>query len=617
MTARQKNSIRWEKKSTPAELHSLLEILGDEYPLTEGTGKGRLVAFEKRSTGLIVKTNGNKTLISYAKKSDAARGVGILLSVTKRSFELKEGIPFSTFGIMLDCSRNAVMTVNHFKKWLRRLALFGYNMAMLYTEDTYELPGEDYFGYMRGRYTADELMQIDDYAAKLGIEMIGCIQTLGHLAQILRWNHYSDIRDTQAVMLTSEEKTYDLIDKMLNFFSSVFRSRRIHIGMDEAHDLGRGRFMDLNGSKRGFDIFNKHLAKVVEKCGKRGLCPMIWSDMYFRMGSKSQGYYDKKCVIPEDVKEKIPEQVQLVYWDYSEHSEAFFRDWIGRHRDLGYEPVMGSGIYTWSRLWYHHKKTKMSVTPCINACLKENLNELFFTMWGDDGAYCDFDSAFAGLCYVAERCYNNCEPDDDVLEKRFNAICSGSYKAHLLASEMQDNVNASSLLWDDPLLGIFWRNEAKKEKKYWNGILSQYSKLEKSLNRFEAGKAGDIKHAVAIVKALKKKMALRIALDDAYAKSSGSGLNKVRNMIPGTIQAFECLSESFRNEWYKKNKPFGFEVIQMRLAGQISRYKELDKRLESFVDGTVDTIHELDEKEPKPAAINSRYRQLVSGSVIS
>ena len=52
------------------------------------------------------------------------------------------------------------MKVEHFKKWLRRLALLGFNVAKLYTEDTYELPGEPYFGYCRGAYTADELREI-------------------------------------------------------------------------------------------------------------------------------------------------------------------------------------------------------------------------------------------------------------------------------------------------------------------------------------------------------------------------------------------------------------------------------------------------------------------------
>ena len=62
------------------------------------------------------------------------------------------------------------MTVDHFKRWLRRLSLMGYNMAMLYTEDTYKLPDEPYFGYLRGAYTMEEIKKLDAYAAKLGIE---------------------------------------------------------------------------------------------------------------------------------------------------------------------------------------------------------------------------------------------------------------------------------------------------------------------------------------------------------------------------------------------------------------------------------------------------------------
>ena len=42
----------------------------------------------------------------------------------------------------------------------RRLALLGYNAAMLYTEDTYALPDEPYFGFLRGAYTAAELRRI-------------------------------------------------------------------------------------------------------------------------------------------------------------------------------------------------------------------------------------------------------------------------------------------------------------------------------------------------------------------------------------------------------------------------------------------------------------------------
>ena len=248
--------------------------------------------------------------------------------------------------------------------------------------------------------------------------MIGCIQTLGHLEQILKWNDYGKVRDTASVMLVDEDETYKLIDKMLAFWKEALTSKRLHIGMDETHDLGRGRFMDKYGYERGFDIFNRHLSKVNGMCADYGFKAMIWSDMYFRMGCESGEYYDKSTVIPEDVKAKIPSDVELVYWDYYHSDKEFYVDWINRHRDLGFEPPLGSGVWTWSRLWYDHQQTIATVRPCIEACIETNLDELFFTLWGDDGACCEFDSSLAGLCWAAELSYGGKE-DDEIMEKTF------------------------------------------------------------------------------------------------------------------------------------------------------------------------------------------------------
>jgi len=35
----------------------------------------------------------------------------------------------------------------------------------------------------------EELKEIDDYAASLGVKLVPCIQTLAHLAQFLQWSH--------------------------------------------------------------------------------------------------------------------------------------------------------------------------------------------------------------------------------------------------------------------------------------------------------------------------------------------------------------------------------------------------------------------------------------------
>ena len=89
-------------------------------------------------------------------------------NITGDTFLMKN---FDTFGIMIDCSRNAVYTVHALKRFIDLMSAMGYNALLLYTEDTYEVEGEPYFGYFRGRYTQAEIKEIDAYAKNKGIEL--------------------------------------------------------------------------------------------------------------------------------------------------------------------------------------------------------------------------------------------------------------------------------------------------------------------------------------------------------------------------------------------------------------------------------------------------------------
>ena len=132
-----------------------------------------------------------------------------------------------------------------------------------YMEDVYEMKKYPYFGYMRGRYTLEELREIDDYGDSLGIEVIPNIQTLGHMEQYLRWSNTSEqvkaVRDTESVLLCGAEETYELLEEMISTMRRAFRSSRIHLNMDEALDVGFGRYLQKNGYRDRFAIMNGHL----------------------------------------------------------------------------------------------------------------------------------------------------------------------------------------------------------------------------------------------------------------------------------------------------------------------------------------------------------------------
>ncbi|MBR5529816.1 MAG: beta-N-acetylhexosaminidase, partial [Oscillospiraceae bacterium] len=135
-----------------------------------------------------------------------------------------------TLGIMLDCSRNAVMKPEQVMEFANLAAGMGYNMLMLYTEDTYELEGDPYFGYMRGRYTREELRAIDTHCQNIGMELIPCIQVLAHMNQLKYMDDYSLMYDCNDILMVGEERVYQLINKMFDTLEACFTTRRAHIG---------------------------------------------------------------------------------------------------------------------------------------------------------------------------------------------------------------------------------------------------------------------------------------------------------------------------------------------------------------------------------------------------
>jgi len=618
-----KQQISLNVSGAPSPLKETLKELGRNFPAL-GT-KGVKIVFKKTKDGGVCRTSLSKgeALIEYGRENMAVRAVGALMAgLVKEGGSLVEKSPFSSFGIMLDCSRNAVMTEERFKSYLEKLALLGYNMAMLYTEDTYELPGEPLFGFMRGAYTKDELKRIDAHAAKLGIEMIPCIQTLGHLEQILTWGAYGAVKDTGSVLLVDEPKTYELIDKMVSHWSGVFRSKRIHVGMDETHDLGRGRFYDIHGDERHFDIFNRHLSKVVGICESHGVKPMIWSDMYFRMGSKTMHYYDKECVIPKDVAASIPKAAELVYWDYYHADKEFYLEWIERHRKLGHEPLMGSGVWTWNKFWHDKELTEKNAGACIEACREASLKEIFFTMWGDNGGFCDFDSALAGLNYVAELSFSG-KADEKSLAARYKATTGGDYAASSEAAKIEKGFLSPEIaLWEDPLLMIQTANERRKDKAALKKGAAGYEALAKELAKFKVSskEGGDLKLPILLAKALAAKLELAEAVLDAYKGKDKRKLAKAASTIPAVARKIDAFAAAFREMWLRNNKPFGLEIMQIRFAGQTARLKELSTRIKSLVKGKIESIPELDANSfAKPIEAHwhgGGYKGSASGSVI-
>ena len=130
-----------------------LDILADELSVELADGGYEIKATRVDTPVLSVIFKDNKGEIVYSEQCQFNRAFGLLVEALrdgKKEFSVEEKPAFNMNGPMFDMSQgNAAFNIKTMKAILRKIALMGLNIAMLYCEDNYEVPGRPYFGYMR------------------------------------------------------------------------------------------------------------------------------------------------------------------------------------------------------------------------------------------------------------------------------------------------------------------------------------------------------------------------------------------------------------------------------------------------------------------------------------
>ncbi len=521
------------------------------------------------------------------------------LSKSGEPLEVKESFSFSLFGNMIDCSRNSVLTVEAVKKYIRYLASFGMNMMMLYTEDTYEIENYPYFGAYRGRYTKEELKEIDDYAYMFGIEVIPCIQTLAHLKTALRWPVFDSISDTDDILLVGNEDTYKFVEAEIKAISSCLRSKRVHVGMDEAQRLGLGSYLRKNGYRPQQEIILEHLTRVQKICESMGLETIIWSDMFFRVLSPTGGYYQ----IPEGV-DTFPfdfsKKCHLTYWDYYHNDYEHYKRFLSLHLDADKDCYFAGGGWTWNGLCPSFDKAFITSKPGVKAAKAVGVPNVFCTMWQDNGAETSQSAGIPSVLYFAELGYADSDVDMEVFSDKLLFLTGLPFESYRLMGEM-DNVpgrrddrpevtTTKYALYQDPMIGLY---DAHIRGTH---LTEHYTKLAKAFENLKY-KNKLTQYYEELAKALTVKAELGINLTDAYKAGDKERLEKLAGEdIPICIEHLEKARELREEIWLSESKPFGFEIIDIRFNGVIGRLCYANRRINDYIEGETDRLLELEEE---------------------
>lgn len=540
----------------------------------------------------------------FARRNHFFRCLGLLLEQLNygvTTIHLEEKAWFRHNGPGFDlCQGNAALHLDRMKWMLRRCAMMGMSQCVMYMEDTFDVPEEPYFGWMRSRYTHEELKELDDYGYALGIELIPSVQSLAHLRDVLKWEVYRELREDEDCLVPGQEATYTFLRHTITAASSCFRTRRINLVMDEAHGVGQGTYLRRNGWVNKSVILKKHLERVLEITRELGLHPMIADDMFFRdLG----GHKNPNVVIPDGYADTMPKGVDLMYWDYDTVKEEDYFKLLNLRKQLTDHVVYEGGIWNWVGFSPNWMKTFTTMNAALSACKEAGVDDIHANTWGDSGTECDIRVALLGFQFFAEHGFMREAPSEEHLRRRFRFCTGGDYDLFLglqlfdyIPGVDKDHLRKQNpskfLLWQDPLCGLFENNiEGLPLKEHY----------ERLLQRLETADYGCFQSMFELYRLLARVMVLKcqLGLDirNAYLNGDKQTLEQIRaEVIPELMVRIRELRAHHHICWEENYKTLGWEIFDMRYGSLLIRLETTSETLGRFLDGSLSQIPELDEK---------------------
>ncbi len=503
---------------------------------------------------------------------------------------------FEDLTFMLDCSRNAVYKTETVKTVIRQLAVSGYSSFMLYTEDTFEVKDYPYLGYLRTPYTREDIKTIDDYALNFGIELVPCIQTLGHFNTINRYPAMSSLMDLDDILLVGEEDTYKFIESLISTCAEYFTSRRINIGMDEAYMVGRGKFLDKNGFVGRFDIMKKHLERVNGICKKYGFKPMMWSDMFFSLTLSAQ-YSDDLDKIDKTL---VPKDIELIYWDYCSTDENHYDKYLKKHEVFDNNIAFATGAWKWLGFTPDNRYSLKSMEESSKACVKNKIKHYIVTGWGDNGAETSCFAVMPSVYYAGYSTYKGYELNAD-FKRAFNSFSGMKFDDFMtidLANRITENDDVEEkntankyLLYNDILLGTLDTIIVKGQGELYLKHVKTLKKVEKISGKW----AYIFKTQEKLCAVLAIKAELGVRLREAYQNGDKETLKNLLCDMKKLPKLIEEFYDAFSYQWNREARPNGFDVEDIRIGALKQRLKTATKKVEDYLSGNTDKIDELGE----------------------
>ncbi len=310
-------------------------------------------------------------------------------------------------GFYHDVTRGKVPTVATIKRLIDDMAYYKLNSLQLYVEHTFEFQEFADSIEKTGYLSAQEIQELDHYCRLNFIDFIPSIATFGHLYELLekdKYRHLQEIDDFKSSEFFWEnrmlhhtidptcEESFEIVKSLIDQYIVNFSSDTFNICCDETFDLKKGKHKDEDTGRLYLDF----VTKIIKYLQGKGKTVMMWADILLNH--------------PEQI-ENIPEDVQLLNWDYwGNPNEETFRTIQNSNRTQ----IVCPGTSTWSRLCEDYELEIINITKMVDYGYQYGAKGVLNTNWGDWGNPCSLELGMFGMVFGAAKSWNvKTAVDDD------------------------------------------------------------------------------------------------------------------------------------------------------------------------------------------------------------
>jgi len=378
--------------------------------------------------------------------------------------------------------------------------------------------------------------------------------------------------------------------------------------------LGLGNYLHQNGYKKSSELLLEHTDRVLEICRELNLKPMMWSDMFISSNA-DEWYYNIDENTDTTNWTKPADDLALVYWDYYNTDRSVYRKMLRVHHEIAKKTVFAGGIWNWNGIAPNYGRAINCTIPALLECQAQNVQEVFATGWMDNGAETPIDAIYPGLVAFATLCFHS-DLDENVLKQNFTDCVDAKWEDFELLDRFDslfqgdgNNISADNpskyLLYQDAMLGMFdYHIQGVDTKSYYKDLAD---KLDNCVEENTCYKTlFNFYKYFALV--LSEKADLGIHLKEAYDKEDLSTLEELNTkVIPNILENLQLMHQ-FREElWMKDAKPFGYELMDIKLGGVSARLKACQRRIASYLSKEVDKLEELEQERLPYWTVENKY----------